>query len=345
MSKASKGRTWLQNVFVDMRTVDIAYHHTLESLAFALSNEKVAWLLSPVAGWSVVLNTPVECGVHPISGEIVGRHQLWNCAEKTRWMADPEVYGHIQTKAYVEHPYEKQYTKDFIKQGVLAACLRGMSARSIAVQVAEIIDARLDCVLLPSDPVANKAHPAINNLIGNNKDGMLQKYGQIALVDHNTKAKLSLADLQKADSDMQRRVVDAMTHLMGTQWVFPGSVVAVVSKPYGTIAPPKTSNAAATLHTSKPAVVESILRAAMVLMQISPDSPSNPGADPDNGYSFKRVGGVRVILSGVKFSGQGGFSTGRFEALPDKPKFRDLSLEEFEEHVKTIVQGIQRGVY
>lgn len=345
MSKASKGKTWLQNGFVDMRTVDIAYHHTLESLAFALSNEKVEWLLSPVAGWSVVLNTPVECGVHPISGAIVGRHQLWNCAEKTRWKADPEVYGHIQTKAYVEHPYEKQYTKDFIKQGVLAACSRGMPVRAIAVQVAEIIDARLDCVLLPSDPDRDAPHPVINSLIGYGKDGMVQKYCQIALVDHNTGAKLSLADLQKADDDMQRSVVDAMTILMGTAWVFPGSRVAAMCKPMVTITQPKTINAATSLHTSKPVVAESNLRAAMVAMQINPDTPSNPEADLNNGYSFRRMGGDRVILSGVKYNGRGGFSTGRFEALPDKPKFRDLSLEEFERHVETIVQGIQRGVY
>jgi len=345
MSKASKGRTWLQNVFVDMRTVDIAYHTTLESLAFALSNEKVEWLLSPVAGWSVVLNTPVECGVHPDSGEIVGRHQLWNCAEKTRWMADPEVYGHIQTKAYVEHPYEKQYTKDFIKQGVLAACLSGMPARSIAVQVAEIIDARLDCVLLPSDPVKNKPDAAINNLIGNNKDGMLQKYSQIALVDHDTKAKLSLADLQKADDDMQRRVETAMTNLTGTTWVFPGRSVAAMSNQGGTIAPPKTSNAATTLPAGTPAVTENDLRAAMVTMQINPDAPSNPAADPDNGFSFKRVGGSRVILSGVKFNGAGGYSTGLFATLPGKPKIRHLTMAQLQDHVSSVVQDIRNGLY
>jgi len=345
MSKASKGKLWFENEFVDMR-LDIAYINTMDTLASALSHENVAWLLGPVAGWGVVLNTPIECATDD-TGKIVGKHQLWNCAEKTRWMADRQTYGHIQTKAYVEHPYEKQPTKDFIVEGVLAARKRGLASSVIKDQVADIIDARLDCVLIPSDPDPKNSqpHPSIKGLIGNKKDGMVQKYSQIALVDHDTKAKLTLADLQKADDDMQRRVEAAMTILTGTTWVFPGSVVAVVSKPYGTIAPPKTSNAATTLHTSKPAVVESILRAAMVLMQISPDSPSNPGADPDNGYSFKRVGGVRVILSGVKFSGQGGFSTGRFEALPDKPKFRDLSLEEFEEHVKTIVQGIQRGVY
>lgn len=248
LSKASKGRTWLQNGFVDMRAVDIAYHSTLESLAYALSNEKVDWLLSPVAGWKVVLNTPIECGVHPISGEIVGRHQLWNCAEKARWMADPEVYGHIQTKAYVEHPYEKQHTKDLIKQGVLAACSRGISVRAIAVQVADIIDARLDCVLLPRDPDNDQAHSVIHSLIGTNKDGMVQKYGQIALVDHNTNAKLTPADLQKADDDMKLRVEAAMTTLTGAKWVFPGSSVAAMSKPMVTITQPKTINAATTLQ-------------------------------------------------------------------------------------------------
>ena len=343
MSKASRGKLWFENEFVDMR-LDIAYISTMDSLASALSHENVAWLLGPVAGWGVVLNTPIECATDD-TGKIVGKHLLWNCAEKARWMADPDVYGHIQTKAYVEHPYEKQPTKNFIVEGVLAARKLGLASSVIKNQVADIIDARLDCVLVPSDPNNSQPHPSIKGLIGNKKDGMVQKYRQIALVDHDTKAKLTLTDLQKADDDMQRRVVAAMSILTGSKWVFPGSSVAAKPKPIVTITPPKTSNAATTLHTSKPVVVESSLRAAMVNMQINPDAPSNPSADPDNGYSFKRMGGVRVILSGVKFNGHGGFSTGRFEALPGKPKFRDLSLEEFEEHVETIVQGIQRGVY
>lgn len=250
MSTPRSPMPWLQNGFVDMRTVDIAYNDTLESLAGALSNEKVEWLLSPAAGWRRALNTPVECGANKNSGKIAGRHQLSNRAEKARWMADPAAYGHIQTKAYVEHPYEQQHTEDLIVQGVLAACSRGMPVRAIAVQVAEIIDARLDCVLLPSDPdvEVNKPHPVINSLIGYGKDGMVQKYCQIALVDHNTGAKLSLADLQKADSDMQRIVADAMTILMGTAWVFPDSSVAAMSKPMVTITQQKTINAETTLQ-------------------------------------------------------------------------------------------------
>lgn len=345
MSKASKGRAWLQNHFVDMRIVDIAYHNTLESLAFALSNEKVEWLLSTVAGWTVVLNTPIECSYNSAKEKIVSQNELWNRAEKTRWMADPDVYGHIQTKAYVEHPYEKQFTKDFIVSGVLAACSRNMPTRDIAVQVAEIVDSRLDCVLLPSDPVANKPHPAINNLIGSNNDGMLQKYSQIALVDHDTKAKLTLADLQKADRDMQLRVETAMTILTGTTWVFPDRSVAAMSNQGGPIAPTKTSNAATTLPAGAPAVSENDLRAAMVTMQINPDAPSNPRAAPGNGFSFKRVGGSRVILSGVKFSGAGGYSTGWFATLPGKPKIRHLTMAQFQDHVTTVVQDIRNGLY
>ena len=203
-----------------------------------------------------------------------------------------------------------------------------------------IIEARRHTVLMPFSLMRHEQFKHNSDL-----DGFTARYGTCMVIRRGG-VKI---DFETEDRVMQTTVDDAFEYLRvgsgSRSWPWQRRVVAALSKPYGTIAPPKTSNAATTLHTSKPAVVESILRAAMVTMQISPDSPSNPGADLDNGYSFKRVGGVKVILSGVKFSGQGGFSTGRFEALPGKPKFRDLSLEEFEEHVTTIVQGIQRGVY
>jgi len=345
MSKASKGRTWLQNGFVDMR-LDYAYIKTMDSLAYALSYENVDWLLGPVAGWGVVLNTPIECGTDS-TGKIVGRHQLWNCATKARWQADPTVYSHIQTKAYVEHPYEKQPTKDFIVEGVLAARKLGLASVDIKNQVAEIIDARLDCVLVPADPRkdVSQPHPAIKGLIGTKKDGMVQKYSRIPLVDHDTQVPLTLADLQKADDEMKRRVTVAMCILKKTHWVFPPASVSAPSKLKAPAPKAKTNNKVTKPRAKLPQVSEAHLRAAMIKMGIDPAAPSNQDADPDNGYSFKRAGGVRVILSGVKLSGGGGFSTGRFEALPGKPTFRGLTLKEFDDHVATIVKGIQRGVY
>ncbi len=347
-SKASKVKPWFKSLPVDMRGTT-AYYDTLESLAYTLSNEKVEWLLGGVAGWDVAINTPIECKISVASrtkGAIVRARSLLNRAEKSRWMADPEVYGHILTKAYVEHPYEKQHTEDFIKQGVLDACSRGMPVRAIAVQVYDIIDARLDCVLLPRDPAKDHAHEEVRSLIGHGKDGMVQKYSMIPLVDHNTRAKLTSADLQNADDDMKRRVTVAMANLTGNlNWVFPGSSVPAPSKLKAPAPKAKTNNKATKPRAKLPQVSEAHLRAAMIKMGIDPAAPSNPDGDPDNGYSFKRVGGVRVIQSGVKLSGGGGFSTGRFEALPGKPTFRSLTLKEFDDHVATIVKGIQRGVY
>ena len=67
-------------------------------------------------------------------------------------------------------------------------------------------------------------------MIGHGKDGMVQKYSRIPLVEHDTLSKLTLADLQKADDDMQRRVTVAMSNLTGTKWVFPGRSVAAPRK-------------------------------------------------------------------------------------------------------------------
>ena len=220
MSKASKGRMWFENEFVDMRSrKNKAYHITLEDLASILSTDNVDWLLGSVAGWKVALNTPIECIVTD-NNEIVGKHELWNCAEKTRWMADRKFYGHILTKAYVEHPYEKQHTKAYIIEGVKAALKSGLSTRAITEQVKVIIDARLDCVLLPSseNPKSNHPHDSVKEYLGNKLDGMVAKYSEIKLVDHDTKAVITKADLQGADDVMSRLVENAMTILMGRSW-------------------------------------------------------------------------------------------------------------------------------
>jgi hypothetical protein len=349
VSKGSKNSPppWHVHQFENMRH-DLAYINTMGELAYALSHENVGWLLSGPAGWGVVLNTPIECRQSTqgkTKGTIIKDDDLSNRAVKARWQADPAVYRHIQAKAYVEHPYEKQPTKDFIVAGVLAARKRGLNSQIIESQVADIIDARLDCVLVPAseDPKSSQPHDDIKDLIGTKKDGMVQKYSMIPLVDHDTQVPLTLADLQNADDDMKRRVEVAMVTLTGTPWVFPPASVPAPRKLKAPV--PKTNNKVTKPRAKLPQVSEAHLRAAMIKMGIDPAAPSNQDADPDNGYSFKRVGGVRVILSGVKFTGGGGFSTGRFEALPGKPTFRSLTLKEFDDHVATIVKGIQRGVY
>lgn len=336
LSKRSKGLTWQQNRFVDMR-MDNAYIETLESLSFALSHENVAWLLSPVAGWNVAVNTPVESKYStkgPFKGQIVSDNDLDNRAKKARWRADPAVYGHIQTKAYVEHPYEKQPTKDFIKVGVLAACSRGMSSRLIANQVAEIIDSRLDCVLVPAseDQNTSQPHSTIKDLIGSKKDGMVQKYSKIALVDSETQAKLTLADLQKADDDMQRRVETAMTILTGTTWVFPGRSVAAVSNQGGPIAPAKTSNAATLLEVTN-AHVQSVIDELGLTARKKPK-------DISSGWSLYGLKGK--VFSGLKADEHCSVSTmgltnpaiGGIMTPLGELRLSRLTIDEFEKYVQ-----------
>lgn len=333
MSKASGGKLWFENEFVDMR-LDIAYINTMASLAHALSHENVAWLLGPVAGWGVVLNTPIECATDD-KGKIVGKHQLLNCAKKTRWMADRQTYGHIQTKAYVEHPYEKQPTKDFIVEGVLAARKRGLNSSVIAKQVAEIIDARLDCVLVPSDPVPKNSqpHPDIKELIGYGKDGMVQKYSQIQLVDHETQVKLTLADLQKADDDMQRRVETAMTILTGTAWVFPGRSVAAVSNQGGPIAPAKTSNAATKQHRISWSDFD------LALSQLGHD-PQKPTSSNKRDAGWAPYFGSVPHRAGVQLP-RGDFTTVDGRVL----KITQVDRAEFMREIDAHVQQTRRMVY
>jgi len=145
---------------------------------------------------------------------------------------------------------EKQHTKAYIIEGVKAALAAGLSVRTISAQVAEIIDARLDCVLLPNSekPKTNHAHESIRKYHGSKLDGMVEKYSEVPLEDHNTGAKITLSDLQRADDDMRRRVEKAMTTLKGVAWKLPPSSVAALCKPYGNIASPETNNSEITLQ-------------------------------------------------------------------------------------------------
>ena len=325
---------WLKHGFVPMRGPGSAYERTLAELSYTLSTEKVKWLLGKVAGWDVAINTPIECKISVASktkGQIVRERNLWNRAEKARWMADPEVYAYIPTKAYVEHPYEKQHTESFIIEGVEDATARGMSTRSIADQLVEIIDARLDCVLLPSDPDNDQAHSVIHSLIGTNKDGMVQKYSQIALVDHDTQAKITSADLQKADDDMKRRVEVAMFNLTGIPWVFPPALGPAPRKLKARVPKAKKIKATPTLQR----VTWADFEIALISLGWRIDQPTS---------SNKRDCGWHGVFKSIRH--KAALPSGDFITL-EKGKFHLAQMDraDFESAVNTLVQQRMKVVY
>jgi len=243
-------------------------------------------------------------------------------------------------KTHVEHPYTQKVTRDLLLEGYDLAQAAMRTGRLTFAQcvgaLMAIVDARRGAVLMPGR-YQNDFAPA--NTPG---DGFVARYGNCT-VTYRTGG---FVNLQQEDNRVNREVQSALQYLQtgsgSAVWPWSGASprrsVAALSKPYGTIAPTKTSNAATTLPAGTPTVTENDLRAAMVTMQINPDAPSNPAADPDNGFSFKRVGGSRVILSGVKFNGAGGYSTGWFATLPGKPKIRHLTMAQFQDHVSSVVQ-------
>lgn len=250
-------------------------------------------------------------------------------------------------KAHVEHPYTQKRTRDLLLVGYNLAQVAILTGRLSFAQcvgaLMAIVDARRGAVLMPVQYQASFTSSATPG------DGFVARYGNCTVTDRNG----TFVNLQQEDIRVNGEVQNALQYLQvgsgNAVWPWSGastsSVVAALSKPCGTIAPTKTSNAATTLPAGTPSVTENDLRAAMVTMQINPDTPSNPAADPDNGFSFKRVGGSRVILSGVKFNGAGGYSTGWFATLPGKPKIRHLTMAQFQDHVSTVVQDIRNGLY
>jgi len=84
----------------------------------------------------------------------------------------------------------------------------------------------------------------------------------------------------------------------------------------------------------------------MIKIGIDPDSPANPGPKgAKNGYSYRTKAGSKNLMEQVKLETREGYPTGKFATIPGKPTFRSLTLEEFEDHVETIVQQLRIGVY
>jgi hypothetical protein len=118
--------------------------------------------------------------------------ELWNRAEKSRFMVDPTATTD-RRKAYVEHPYEKSLTKKLIIAGVDAGFKAGMDPVHIARQVRSILDLRQDTVLMPA---------SVNDTLPEG-DGLVQKYSGTRLVDRHTGCVMEAGDLERWDNDVR----------------------------------------------------------------------------------------------------------------------------------------------
>jgi len=246
--------------------------------------------------------------------------------------------------AHVEHVWTVERTKALLvdaytqAQQALASCRLTRSQCIEAIMT--IIEARRHTVLMPA---SLQHHDQFKH--NPEYDGFTARYGTCMVIRRGD-VKI---DFEVEDRVMQSTVDDAFEYLRSGSgnrvWPWNRRDVAVVSKPKVTITTPKTSKAATTLRKATPEVREVELRAAMVAMEIDPDRPTNPNCDPRNGYSYRSVRGGRNLLDGVKLVGEGGFSSGRFVTLPGKPRFRDLTIDQFRECVALVVQQHSGVVY
>lgn len=174
---------WCDHTYVDMRS-DPAYEAVLWDHSQALSTPVIRHLITH---WEGLIQIPMETSPR-------GKHvrELWNRAEKSRFMVDP-TFTSDRSKAYVEHPYEKSLTKKMIIAGVDAGFKADLDPGHIARQVRHILDLRQDTVLMPAS--VDDALPK--------GDGLVQKYSGTRLVDRHTGCVMEAGDLERWDNDVR----------------------------------------------------------------------------------------------------------------------------------------------
>lgn len=255
--------------------------------------------------------------------------------------------GKPRHETHVEHPYTQQETEEILIQAYSLAKPRMLSGElsfEHAVHaLMTIIDARGSTVLMPGQ--LQYSGPATVR-----GDGFKSRYAGWRVTDRAG----MLIDFVEEDFRVETEVQNALRylacgsgdHLWAWKKAQTDRSVAAMSNQGGPIAPAKTSNPATTPHKSLPQVRKEHLRAAMIKMGIDPDSPSNKGEKGlKNGFSYRPAAGGKVVMTNVKLDGGGGYATGKFSTIPGEPTIRSLSLEQFEEHVETVVQQTRRGVY
>lgn len=234
--------------------------------------------------------------------------------------------------AHVEHVWTIEKTKLLLvdaytlAQQALAACR--LTRTQCIEALMTIIEARRHTVLMPASLMRHEQFKHNSAL-----DGFTARYGTCMVIRRGG-VKI---DFETEDRVMQTTVDGAFEYLRvgsgSRAWPWQRSSVAALSKPYGTIAQPKTSNAATTLHR----ISWSDLDRALVRLGHDPLKPTSSNRR-DAGWSpyFKSVphrAGVQVP--------RGDFTTHDGRIL----KLAKLDRAEFDREIEAHVQGIQRGVY
>jgi hypothetical protein len=184
---------WCDHTYVDMRDEE-AYEAVLWDHSQTLSTPVIRHLITH---WEGLIQIPMETSSR---GKRV--RELWNRAEKSRFMVDP-TFTTDRSKAYVEHPYEKSLTKKLIIAGVDAGFRANLDLNLITRQVRHILDLRQDTVLMPASV----------NLTLPEGDGLVQKYSGTRLVDRHTGCVMEAEDIERWDNDVRRGCVRALETL------------------------------------------------------------------------------------------------------------------------------------
>jgi hypothetical protein len=184
---------WCDHAYVDMRNTP-AYEEVLWLHSLALASPAIRHIISH---WEGLIQTPMESSA---SGKRV--RELWNRAEKSRFMVDP-AWTADRSKAYVEHPYEKSLTKKMIIAGVESGLASGLTPDFISRSVRRILDLRQDVVLMPE---------SVNKTLLKG-DGLIQKYEAVPLIDRHTGLELNQEDKERWDMIVSEECLKALSVL------------------------------------------------------------------------------------------------------------------------------------
>jgi hypothetical protein len=183
---------------------DDLYWETLRSTARTIVHLIQDGLSHPGRGSELVAHRAMQ-GLVQLPQESRGAHLRW---ERSRWRhssVDPSSPG----RPHVEHPWCKATTKALLRQLVSGGGER------LAERAAQVLDARMDTVLLPGQRDLGRW----GVLESSGADGILVRYSHCAaqggLIDRLTGARLTPSDLIAIEAERRGRVDAALRPLGG----------------------------------------------------------------------------------------------------------------------------------
>ena len=125
---------------------------------------------------------------------------------RCRWRHEAVPTG-TPTHAHCEHPWSKKRTRSLIEAAVKHALARNFEHATVARAVAEVLDARQDTVLMPSDD--DEAWGVRSEREG---DGLGGRYDQLAtqLFDRQSGSRLTIDLVTELEAQRQARIKDAL---------------------------------------------------------------------------------------------------------------------------------------